>query len=92
MATVLIDEEKLKEILKSAIIEILEERKDLVRDLFEEALEDVALTHAIEEGERSKTVSRDEIFSVPDAPFNPLSSSVAHWRAARACAGEWIAA
>ncbi len=64
MATTLIDEERLKEVLKSAIVEILEERKDLVRDLFEEVLEDVALSHAIEEGEGSPMVSREEIFGV----------------------------
>ncbi len=64
MATTLIDEERLKEVLKSAIVEILEERKDLVRDLFEEALEDVALSRAIKEGEGSPMVSREEIFGV----------------------------
>ncbi len=64
MATTLIDEERLKEILKSAIVEILEERKDLGRDLFEETLESIALSHAIEEGEGSSKVSREEIFGV----------------------------
>jgi type I restriction-modification system DNA methylase subunit len=63
MASQLIDEERLKELLKSAIVEILEERKDLVRDLFEEALEDIALAHAIEEGEHSGPASREEIFN-----------------------------
>lgn len=40
MSTTLIDEAQLKEALKAAILEILEERKDLVRDLVEEAMED----------------------------------------------------
>lgn len=64
MATTLIDEERLKEVLKSAIVEVLEEHKDLVRDLFEEALEDVAMSHAIEEGEQTPAISRDEVFNV----------------------------
>jgi hypothetical protein len=62
MATTLIDEGKLKEALKSAIVEILEERKDLVREVLEEALEDIALARAIEEGEQSELVTRDEVF------------------------------
>ncbi len=62
MASTVIDEEKLKEAVKSAIIEIMEERKDLVRDLFEEVLEDVALSRAIKVGDESGVVSRDEIF------------------------------
>ena len=64
MATSLVDEERLKELLKAAIVEVLEERRDLVLDLFEEALEDVALARAIEEGESSLTVSREEVFQV----------------------------
>ena len=63
MATTLIDEAKLKELLKSAIVEILEERKDLVREVLEEALEDIALARAIEEGEQSEIVTRDEVFN-----------------------------
>jgi hypothetical protein len=52
----------LKELLKTAIIEVLEEREDLVRDLLEEVLEDIALVRAIEAGEQTETVSRDEVF------------------------------
>ena len=63
MSTTLIDEAKLKEALKTALVEILEERKDLVSEVLEEALEDIALARAIEEGEHSELVTRDEIFS-----------------------------
>jgi hypothetical protein len=52
MATELTDEQRLKEVVKSAIVEVLEERKDLVREVIEEALEDAALARAIEEGDR----------------------------------------
>lgn len=62
MSGTLFDEAKLKEALKSAIVEILEERKDLVREVLEEALEDIALARAIEEGEQSELVTRDEVF------------------------------
>ncbi|MGH9897804.1 MAG: hypothetical protein ACRD63_17605 [Pyrinomonadaceae bacterium] len=69
MSTALLDEERLKELFKSAIVEVLEERKDLALDLYEEALEDIALTCAIEEGEHSKNVSRTEIFKVLEGDF-----------------------
>jgi Arc/MetJ family transcription regulator len=57
-----IDEALLKQALKSANVEILEERKDLVREVLEEALEDIAMVRAIEEGEQSGLVTRDEVF------------------------------
>ena len=64
MATATFDEEKLKKLLKSALVEALEENRDLVQDIVEEAMEDVALAHAIEQGLGSESVSRDEIFSI----------------------------
>lgn len=66
MASTLIDEGELKEALKSAIVEILEERKDLVREVLEEALEDIAVARAIEAGEQSELVNRDEVFKALD--------------------------
>jgi hypothetical protein len=47
--------------LKAALIELLEERSDLVRDILAEALEEIALVRAIQEGEGSGPVSRDEV-------------------------------
>lgn len=43
METVLENEDRIKEIFKTAIVEILEERKDLFSDLFREVTEDIAL-------------------------------------------------
>ena len=51
------DEEKLKDILKTALIEALEERRDLVQGIVEGALEDFALARAIEQGLASESVS-----------------------------------
>jgi hypothetical protein len=58
------DEEKLKDILKAALVEVLEERRDLVQDIVEEAMEDFALARAIEQGLASESASRDEVFAV----------------------------
>ncbi len=59
-----IEETRLKEILKAALIETLEEPTDLLRDAVEEALEDIAMVRAIEEGETSGLVSRDEVMKI----------------------------
>jgi hypothetical protein len=58
------DEEKLKDLLKSALVEVLEERRDLLQDIVEEAIEDFALARAIEQGITSEPVSRDEVFAI----------------------------
>ena len=63
MAT-LIDEAKLKQMLKSAVAEVLEERRDLVKDIVEEAIEEIALARAIDEGLDTETVSRGEVINM----------------------------
>lgn len=60
------DDDRLKEALKAALVEVLEERGDLLRDVLAEVLEDVALIHAIREGEESHEVSREEVFRILD--------------------------
>ena len=62
METVLENETKIKEVFKIAVMEALEERKDLFGKLFWEISEDIALAKAIEEGEKTPKVSREEIF------------------------------
>ncbi|HEX8846656.1 MAG TPA: hypothetical protein VF791_18570 [Pyrinomonadaceae bacterium] len=58
------DDEKMKELLKAALVEALEEHRDLVQDIVEKALEDFALAHAIEQGLESQSVARDEVFAI----------------------------
>lgn len=62
-----IDETQLKDALKLALIEVLEERSDLLRDVLAEVMEDVALVRAIQEGEASDPVSRDDVFRALEA-------------------------
>jgi len=50
MALLQAEDEKLKRVFKDALGEVLEERKDLLREILEEAVEDFALARAIEEG------------------------------------------
>ena len=58
------DEEKLKDLLKSALVEALKEHRDLVQDIVEEAMEDFVLARAIEQGLESQPSSRDEVFAI----------------------------
>lgn len=64
METLTTDRGQLKELLKQAIIEAMEEKKDVVHDLLVEAMEDVAMIHAIQNGEETDPISRDEIFNI----------------------------
>ncbi len=64
METVLENEAELKRVFKAAILETLEEQKDLFSEVFREITEDIALAKAIEAGENSPKVSRSEVFEV----------------------------
>jgi len=64
MEHAVLNENRLKEIFKSALIEVLEERRSLFSELLAEALEDMALIRAIKEGESTASVSRDEVFNI----------------------------
>jgi len=64
MTRVPLDDAKLKALFKTALVEVLEERKDLLRDAIEETIEDIAMARAIEEGRRTEDVSRGEVLSL----------------------------
>lgn len=61
MATTTIQDNKLKKVLKAALIEALDERREDFRELFAEAIEDLALVRAIQEGESTKNVSKENV-------------------------------
>ena len=44
------------------MVEVLEERHDLLREALQESLEDLAMFRAIRDGEKSRLVSRKKIF------------------------------
>lgn len=58
------DDQRTKDLFKEAMIELLEERKDLFYELFAEIIEDTILVNAIKEGASSDTISREEIFKI----------------------------
>ena len=62
MSEMSLDEGRIKELLKEAVLEVLEERRDLIYDVLAEAMEDFALAKAIKEGESSESVTREQVF------------------------------
>jgi hypothetical protein len=64
MATVIESDERLKEVFKSAIVEVLQERQELVREILGDIIEDIAFSKAIAEGEQTPRVNRESVFEV----------------------------
>lgn len=64
MTTEVMNDLQKKDILKQAIFELIQEKKEFFSDLFMEAMEDVALSKAIEEGMETETVSEEEVFQI----------------------------
>ena len=56
------NKEQLKDVIKTALVEVLEERQDLFQEAIETALEDIALTRAIKIGKKTKRVQRGGVF------------------------------
>jgi ribosomal protein L12E/L44/L45/RPP1/RPP2 len=53
-----INQNQLKDLIKAALVEVLEERQDLLHKAIAQALEDTALARVIEEGESSELIKR----------------------------------
>jgi spore coat polysaccharide biosynthesis protein SpsF (cytidylyltransferase family) len=64
MSYIPLNETQVKELFKQAFLELLQERRELLYDLFAEVIEDFALARAIEEGESTESVSRAEVFQI----------------------------
>ena len=60
----LIDDKKIKDLFKQAIMEAIEEKKEAVHDLLVEVMEDIAMVRAIQDGENSGSVSREDVFLI----------------------------
>ncbi len=53
--------DKMKMMLKEIIVELLEERPDLVRQMVEESLESIAMSEAIKAGDSSPLIAAEKI-------------------------------
>jgi hypothetical protein len=61
MSTLSLEDKHTKDLIKQALLELFQERRDLFADLFNELIEDVGLANAIHEGENSGIVSEREV-------------------------------
>ena len=61
MSNISVEEMHLKDLLKEAILELVQERRDELEEVFAEVIEDLALARAIEEGESTETASKAEV-------------------------------
>ncbi|MGB3756979.1 MAG: hypothetical protein WBA07_11475 [Rivularia sp. (in: cyanobacteria)] len=59
-----LDSDKIKQIFKTALVEVIQENQEVFSDLFAEIIEDIALERAIKEGKDTETVSREAIFNI----------------------------
>lgn len=64
MTELSLDKNLLKETLKKAILEIIQENSDEFQELLTEVIEDIALAKAIEQGETTELVDRETIFKL----------------------------
>ena len=67
MSTISVEEMQLKDLLKEAILELMQERRDELEEMFAEVIEDLALARAIEEGESTETVTKAEVLQALEA-------------------------
>jgi hypothetical protein len=61
MATISLDEEQFKSLLKETLVELFEERQDLFSAIVMEALEEVGLANAMREAEDDQVVGEKEV-------------------------------
>lgn len=62
--TLSIEENRVRELLKELLLELIETRRDVFQDILLEAIEDAGLLEAIKEGESSESADRDEIMAI----------------------------
>ena len=62
MATVTLSEDALRGLLQRAVADALAEQRDLLREIVAEAIEEVGLAEAIDEGRQTERVSRAAVF------------------------------
>ncbi|MBL7979257.1 MAG: hypothetical protein JNN12_13035 [Bacteroidetes Order II. Incertae sedis bacterium] len=68
MTTSLNPSPELKQLLKEAMIEALQEQRLLLHEVVTEALLDIGLGEAVKEGLETEYVSRDDIFQLLTPP------------------------
>ena len=66
MPEVTISDDALRQMLRQAVADALEDRRGLLHDVVAEVIEDVALTEAVRRGRETERVSRADVFAALD--------------------------
>ena len=61
MTSMSLDDKHTKDLIKQALLELFQERRELVSKLFEEVIEDIGLANAMRDGESSPAVTEKEV-------------------------------
>lgn len=64
MSALTAQDQHLKDLLKQAMLELLEERRDLFSEIFAEAIEDAGLVNAIKDGQGGYNVGKKDILKI----------------------------
>jgi Asp-tRNA(Asn)/Glu-tRNA(Gln) amidotransferase C subunit len=64
MSSIAIDDNKLKALLKQALIELFEEKNELFYEALAEVIEEIGLVKAIREGQAGPSVDKARVFEV----------------------------
>lgn len=59
-----INEMQAKALIKEALMELLQEKRDILFEVILEVIEEIGLANAIREGRKNELVSEDEIFNL----------------------------
>jgi hypothetical protein len=59
-----INEKQAKELLKEVLMELMEEKRDLFSEIMLEAIEEIGLANAIQEGRQDEFVSEGQILAI----------------------------
>lgn len=71
MSTITADREELKKIIREAFEDVLTDRSDLIEDAVIEAIEDIGMGRAIEEGKKGDYINKDEFMKKLNVSSKP---------------------
>jgi len=59
-----VSDDRLKRVLKEIMVELIQDKKDVMSQIISDALEDVGLTQAIKQGRKNKFVDESRILDI----------------------------
>jgi len=60
----IVDEDKMKELLKESLTEMMKDKRSIFHKIVTESIEDIGMANAIKEGRKNKFVEESTIFEI----------------------------